>query len=69
MCAVREVLLLIFASIVCGQRQPAKCAYTFLTESAICGSSNYMRDIAREFQPGWKHIKVFAYTGAFSLAG
>lgn len=74
MCINRKVLFLIFATIVCGQRQTAtnnvrRCAYTFLTESAICGSSNFMRDIAREFQADWKHIKVIAYTGTFSLAG
>lgn len=72
---LREVLFLFIISSSCAQFLTTlnvivqRCTYTFLTESAICGSSNFMRDISREFRPGWKHIKVIAYTGTFSLAG
>lgn len=70
----RTVFLLIFISIVCAQRQTVqnvkpKCAYTFLTESAVCGNTNYLREVALEFRPTWKHIKVVSSTGIFSMAG
>lgn len=73
MSSIREVLLLVVCSMVYAQRQTItnarKCTYSFLTESAICGNSNYMRDVSKEFRDGWKHIKVMAFTGTFSLAG
>lgn len=72
---IREVLFIILiSSRACAQFQTTsnifqRCTYTFLTESAICGSSNYMSEISREFRQGWKHIRINAYTGTFSLAG
>lgn len=49
-------------------KQP-KCAYTFLTESAICSHSNSLAEISQEFRLGWKHIKVVSSTGTFSIEG
>lgn len=69
----QTVLLLLCISIAFAQRQPVvnnpKCVYTFLTESAVCGNSNHMQEIAQEFRPGWRHIKVIGFMGIFSLAG
>lgn len=46
-----------------------KCAYTFVSESAICSNTNSMAELASEFRPGWKHINVVSSTGSFSLEG
>lgn len=71
---IRQVLYFCLVSFASAQFQTTsnniqRCEYIFLTESAICGSSNFMREVSREFRPGWKHIKIRAYSGTFSLAG
>lgn len=69
------LLLLLFLPFGCGiydrSKLPKtpKCAYTFLTESAICGNTELMAELAPEFRPGWKHINVVSSTGSFSLEG
>lgn len=71
---IREFLFLCVISLAFAQFQTTstigqRCTYTFLTESAICGNSISMRDVSQEFRPSWKHVKVIAYAGTFSLAG
>lgn len=66
------VICLILYSFASAQRNPQqKCDYTFVTESAICSRSNSLREIASEFRPGWKHVKITPYHrgGTFSTAG
>lgn len=71
---VRMVFYLFVISIAYGQHDSnpftnAKCAFTFLIESAICSGANAIQEISWEFRPSWKHIRVVSTTGIFTLAG